>query len=155
LKQKIKEKPGKILSPEGEVLGNHPGTFYFTIGQKLGEHLHMSINKPAKFAQKRYYVSEKRRGNILIAAPEGHPALKKSELILNKLHLINPNLPISNSSLKARIRYRGALHSGNLRKIKNKYKFIFKTPVEAIAEGQYLVIYKGREVIGCGEIRLK
>ncbi len=152
LKQKIKEKPGKIISPEGIFLGTHPGIAYFTIGQKLGEHLGIKLVKPKQFAQKKFYIAEKRKNNILVAAPKSHPTLKKKEIMLKYLHLINPNSSLPSSNLKARIRYRGQLHAGNLRKISGKYKFIFKNPVEAVAEGQYLVIYKGEQVIGCGEV---
>lgn len=152
LKQRIKEKPGKILSPEGEVIGAHPGIAYFTIGQKLGEHRGIIINKPSKLAQKRFYIAEKRKNNILIAAPEGHPALKNKEVILKYLHLINPRTSLPKSNLKARIRYRSQLHAGKLKKINKKYKFTLKKPVTAIAEGQYLVIYKGKQLIGCGKI---
>ncbi|MEK6892769.1 MAG: tRNA 2-thiouridine(34) synthase MnmA [Nanoarchaeota archaeon] len=151
LKQKIKEKPGKILSPEGKVIGRHPGIAYFTIGQKLGEHLGIIINKPSKLAQKRFYIA-KRKNNILIAAPEGHLALKNKEIILKHLHLVNPKKSLPKLNLKVCIRYRGQLHAGKLKKINKKYKFTFKKPVTAIAEGQYLVIYKGKQLIGCGEI---
>ena len=151
LERKIKKKKGKILSPEGSVLGTHPGIAYFTTGQKVQEHLGMTINKPKEHAQERYYIAEKRKGNILIAAPENHPILKKKQLTIKSLHLINSKEKIPNN-LTARIRHLGQMHKGILI---SKNKFIFDKPVEALAEGQSIVLYNKNKVVGGGEIRLK
>jgi tRNA-specific 2-thiouridylase len=147
LEKTIKKKKGKILSPEGKLLGHHPGASYFTIGQKVLEHLGMQIHKPKEYAQKRYYVAEKRNSNILIAAPEGHPILKKKSVKLMSFHAINPKEAIP-KKMTARIRHLGQLHKGTLK----GSIFTFKKPVEGIAEGQAIVLYNGRQVIGGGEI---
>jgi tRNA-specific 2-thiouridylase len=152
LEKSIKQKKGKILNPEGKLLGTHPGTSYFTIGQKIREHLGLIINKPKEHAQERYYIADKRKGNILIAAPENHPSLLKKRVAINNFHLINPSEIIPSSGLTARIRNLGQMHKGRLI---NKKKFVFGKPVEAIAEGQSIVIYSKNQVIGGGEIRLK
>jgi len=154
LKQRIKEKPGKVINPENDVLGTHQGIQFYTIGQKAGTHNGINIEKPHQHATSRYYISEKRKNNLLVVAPEGHPALKRKEITIKDLHLINKkeNIP---SNLKARIRHLGQLHSGKLIKKSNKYHFIFSKPVDALAEGQYVVLYNKQQVIGSGEIRLK
>jgi tRNA-specific 2-thiouridylase len=152
LETKIKPNKGKILSPEGKILGTHQGTAYYTIGQRIEEHLGLKINKPKEFAQKRYYIAEKRKGNILIAAPEKHPSLLKKKVIIKSLHLINPS-EIIPRSLKARIRHLGQFHEGKLTKTKGNYAFTFKKPIEALAKGQSIVLYNKNQVIGGGEIR--
>jgi tRNA-specific 2-thiouridylase len=154
LKQKIKEKRGKIISPKGELIGMHPGSAFFTIGQKLGEHLGVIINKPPELAQKRFYVAEKRKGNILVAVPENHSLLKRKRIIIKKLHLINQKVKIP-LKLKARIRHPGIFHSGKLKKVNSGWEFRFDKLIKAIAEGQYIVFYKDQEVMGCGEIILR
>lgn len=156
LETKIKSKKGKILSSEGKILGTHPGTAYFTIGQKVQEHLGLIINKPKQYAQKRYYIADKiPKTNTIIAAPENHLILKKKSVIIKNFHQINPNKIIPRAGLKARIRHLGQLHKGKLIKKANKYAFKFNKPLEAIAEGQSIVIHKGNQVLGGGEIRLK
>jgi len=154
LETKIKPMKGKILSPEGKLLGTHQGISYYTIGQRIEEHLGLSINKPKEFAQKRYYIAEKRKNNVIIAAPENHPSLLKKRAIIKSLHLINPNMIIPYSGLKARIRHLGQFHEGKLTKQNNKYIFTFKKSIEALAEGQSIVLYNKNQVIGGGEIRL-
>ena len=155
LSRKIKGEKGKILSPEGKQIGIHPGISYFTIGQKIQEHLGMQIIKPKEHAQERYYIAEKKPNNILIAAPENHPILKKKNIIIKSLHLINPKDKIPKANLKARIRHLGKLHKGRLIKKKNHYVFIFDKPITSVAEGQSIVIYHKNKVISGGEIRLK
>ncbi len=153
LENRIKQKKGKIIGPEGKFLGYHPGIAYFTIGQKVQEHLGMFIIKPKEHAQDRYYIAGKKKGNILVAAPENHPVLKKRQVIINDFHQINPNNPVPNSGLAARIRHLGQFHKGKLTKTGKIFKFAFKNPVEALAEGQSLAIYKNSELIGAGQIR--
>jgi len=146
LGQKIKEKKGKIVSPEGEILGEHPGIMFYTIGQKVVEHAGLRINKPKEFAQKRWYVAQK-QGNVLVVAPADHSILKKKEVVLKKLHLINPKQKIP-KNLKARIRYRGELGPGKLQ----SNKWVFNKPVNGVAKGQVLVLYSNNKLVGCGEI---
>jgi tRNA-specific 2-thiouridylase len=150
LEKSIKQKKGKILSPEGILLGTHPGTSYFTIGQKIQEHLGMKMNKPKEHAQERYYIAEKKKGNIIIAVPENHSLLKKKEVIIHNIHLINPKDKLP-EQLKARIRHLGELHKGTLK----HNIFTFQKPVEGIAEGQSIVLYHNNRVMGGGQIRLK
>lgn len=147
LKNKIKEKPGKVIDPEGNFLGTHPGTMYFTIGQRIGPHLGIEINKPDN---KRWYIAEK-KGNILVVAPQNHPFLKKRNIIIKKLHLINKNSKIPRK-LKARIRHLGDLYPGRLKKQSSQYIFALNKPLEAIAEGQAIVFYNKDKVLGGGEI---
>lgn len=150
LEKNIKNHPGKVLSPEGKILGTHPGVMYFTIGQRIGPHLGINIEKPHGREQEKWYVAAK-KGNALIAAPENHHSLFKKEAIIKKLHLINPKEKIP-SELKARIRHLGELYSGKLKKLNNHYRFIFSSPVKSLALGQSLVLYAKDKIIGGGEI---
>lgn len=153
LENKIRHKKGKILSPEGKILGTHQGTSYYTIGQKIQEHLGLIISKPKEHAQERYYIADKiPKTNTLVAAPENHPSLLKQKVAINSLHFINPKDKIPKSNLTARIRHLGEMHKGKLTKKANHYVFTFSKPVPAIAKGQSLVLYKNNQVIGGGEL---
>lgn len=154
LEKKIRQKKGKILSPEGILLGTHQGASYYTIGQKVQEHLGLTMSKPREHAQERYYIADKiQKTNTLIAAPECHSSLLKKKVIIKSLHLISHSALIPRS-LTARIRHLGQFHQGKLIKSKRKYIFSFNKPLEALAEGQSLVLYKKNQVIGGGEIRV-
>ena len=155
LERKIKSKVGKIINPEGKTIGTHPGAAYFTTGQKIQEHLGLKITKPKGHAQERYYIAEKKTGNIIVAAPKNHPLLKKQKVIARKIHLINPKERIPKSGLTARIRHLGQLHEGKLTKSKNSYIFTFSEPVESLAEGQSIVLHCKERIIGGGEIKVR
>lgn len=154
LKQKIKSKTGKVIDFKGEEIGTHIGNSFYTIGQKAINHFGIDIKKPKEQSQKRFYVAEKRRGNILVVAPEGHSILKRKQVIIKNFRLINKEEKI-NEKLGARIRHLGKIFSGKLNKIKNKWIFNFNNLIEGISEGQYIVLYSKNKVIGCGEIRYK
>ena len=147
LKKRIKEKPGKIITTEGKVVGRHPGIFYFTIGQRQG--LGVSGKKP-------YYVAAKdAKNNILIVAEgENHPALYKKEIVLKDVNFIRPitnyRLPIT---VYARVRYRQPLSQAVIYKKGGNYNLIFKKPQKFVAPGQSAVFYsKAGELLGGGII---
>ncbi len=146
LKKKIKEKQGKILDTNNNIIGHHSGTFYYTIGQRIG----MEIT--SKKTNERLYVANKdEKTNTIIVVPENHPLLKKQMVKLENFHRINEKEAIP-SNVKARIRHLGQLHKGQLIKKGNEYQFVFKKPINAIAEGQFLAIYSKDKLIGSGEM---
>ncbi len=154
LKEKIAERPGIVLSPEGKKIGTHPGTMFFTIGERVAPKNKIEISdKYRNQAQDRLYIADK-KGNTLIIAPRNHPILKKQEIKIKNIHLINSREKIPRI-IKARIRHLGSLIPSTLKKTKNNYILTFSKPQEGVAEGQSVVLYKGKEVLGGGEIRFK
>jgi len=150
LEKKIKNKKGKIINPKGEIMGHHPGIMYYTIGQRVGPRLGLTINK---HISNKWYVAEKKKNNLLIIAPKNHPLLKKQIIRIKSLHLISPKEKIL-SLLKARIRHLGTLNKGILKKNKSSYYFEFSKPIEQVAEGQFIVLYHKNQVIAGGEIQV-
>jgi tRNA-uridine 2-sulfurtransferase len=148
LERKIKNKKGKILDPNNNIIGTHPGNFYFTIGQRIGPRLGFKVEKELNG---KWYVAEKKNNTITIA-PQYSPLLKKKIIIIKKLHLINPKKSMP-KGIKARLRHLGPLHKGKLTKHNNTYKFTLNNPTEQIAEGQFIVFYKNSRLIASGEIR--
>ena len=154
LRKKIQEKRGKVFSPDGEIIGTHPGAMYFTIGERIGISKGFKLNDKIKI-KKKLYVAEKRKNNILIVAPRGHFLLKMKKVFIKEIHFINLKEKIPREKLKARVRHLGKLHSGRLIKENARWIFHFKKPIVGIAEGQFIVIYRGEKVVGGGEMRLR
>jgi tRNA-specific 2-thiouridylase len=152
MKKKIKPTPGPIKNIKGNLIGNHPGIQYFTIGQRLGSRLGMTLNKSlTKDSENRLFIGKKlSKTNTIIAVPESHEFLKTKNLKIIRFHLINPKSKIPKSNIKARIRHLGKLHPG---KLKGK-TFIANKPIPQVAEGQHIVLYNGSKVLAGGEIRL-
>ena len=112
LRRGIKEKKGDVICG-GEIVGEHPGIMFFTIGERIGERkgIKLEVKFKAKFSNDKFYVTSKLGGNKLVIAREGDASLKTSEIKIKKLKWIN-DLEIN--GLKARIRHLGKLYSGRL-----------------------------------------
>jgi tRNA-uridine 2-sulfurtransferase len=150
LGKKIKEKSGNVIDSNGNVLGKHKGIMFYTIGQRVGNHIGVQINKPQGQEEKRWYVAKKLPRNKLMVAPEGDKLLKTKEVKIKSIHFIN-NKELGR--LKARIRHLGELYSGILKKVGRGFEFHFDRGVFGVASGQALVLYSGKKVIGGGEIK--
>jgi len=156
LQKKIKPKKGRVLNPEGKQIGEHDGIYYYTIGQRLGPRFGIEIERGKGKKLKRWYVARKNlRKNEIIAAPEDHLLLYKKEIIIKNPHWIN-DVPDKNKghNLRARIRQVGELLGCKLSYNKNKkqYKVILNKPITGVSEGQAIVLYSGKKVLGGGVI---
>ena len=166
LKKKIKPKKGKILDPQGNIIGEHDGIYYYTIGQRLGPRYGFEISKESDDKKKvrKWYVAKKSlRKNEIIAAPEGHELNYKKEIIVRNFHCISENKEnfknsISKKSKKvlSRIRQVGELLPSKIfyNKKKKQIKVVLNKPITGVSQGQAIVLYKGKKVLGGGEIRL-
>lgn len=151
LQKKIKPKEGKILDPDGNLIGKHDGIYYYTIGQRIGMRFGIDIEKISddKNHIRKWYVARKdAKKNILIAAPEGHELLYRKEIKIKNQHWINSK-PKGKTKVLARIRQVGEL----LPAILSENRVVLNKPITGVSEGQAIVLYKGKTVIGGGEIR--
>jgi tRNA-specific 2-thiouridylase len=154
LQKRIRPKKGKVLDPEGKQIGEHDGIYYYTIGQRLGSRFGIEIERGKGGKLKRWYVARKNpRKNEIIAAPEGHPLLYRKKILINNPHWILEK-PGKNIKVKSRIRQIGELLPSELSYNKNKkqYKITLDKPVTGVSEGQAVVLYQEKKVLGGGVI---
>ncbi len=154
LQKKIKPKEGKILDPEGNIIGKHDGIYYYTIGQRIGMRFGIDIEKTADENNnlRRWYVARKdAKKNIIIAAPENHKLLYRKEMVIKNPHWINSK-PREKIKVLARIRQVGELLPATL-SYNKKFKVTLSKPITGVSEGQAIVLYSGKKVLGGGEIR--
>jgi tRNA-specific 2-thiouridylase len=166
LKKKIKPKPGPILDPNGNVIGQHDGIYYYTIGQRLGPRYGFELdrttnknkNKPKEQQLERWYVARKNaKKNIIIAAPQNHELNFRKKIIIKEFHLISDNKEDFKKNPKrilCRIRNVGELLPCTISYNKNKKQFQvnLKKPITGVSEGQAIVLYKKEKVLGGGTI---
>ncbi len=149
LGQKLKPKPGSIIGPNGEKLGQHEGLHQFTIGQRQG--VKVGGNGP-------YFVYKKDLGtNTLYVTnnPEDRRLFVK-EVQLHSVNWIDRKIGLSENrivGLSGRYRHQGKLVPIAIKKLKpDLYQITFKNLQKAVASGQSLVLYKGKECVGGGVI---
>lgn len=145
LQQRIPKKPGKIMTTNGKVVGDHEGLPFYTIGQREG--LNLGGGTP-------YYVVAKRpETNELIVSSNFEQALFSNKLEADSSNWFNrpEKLP---DSCQCRIRYRQPLVKCVIKEIKKDFiKVFFIEPQRAVTSGQSIVFYDGEEMIGGGIIK--
>lgn len=144
LKNYIPEKRGLVLGVDGNVVGEHAGAYFYTIGQRGGLGLGGQ--------QKPLYVAEKDvEENTILVAQEGSPLLYQKNVSIKNLNFI---WPISENQLPltvyVRVRYRQPLFQAILT---SDRRLFFLKPQKFVAQGQSAVFYsKNGEMLGGGVI---
>jgi tRNA-specific 2-thiouridylase len=145
LKEYIEPEKGEIVDIDnGEVLGEHKGIHSLTLGQRRGIRIGGS-DKP-------YFVARKNieKNIIYVAKGKLNPALWKSHFKLKGFNVIHPKNRGTKKGLTGMVRYRSKETPCTLNWETNLVDFDEKVWTPSV--GQSLVIYKGRECIGGGEI---
>jgi len=137
-------RPGPIVNEEGKVLGEHPGIFHYTIGQRRG----MGIA-----AESPLYVLEIRPEDNTIVAGKNERLYRKTLLASHVHWITQPDEP-GPASLKARIRYRHSEAPARLTDVSSDPVVVeFEESQRAITPGQAVVFYDGEIVLGGGIIQ--
>jgi tRNA-specific 2-thiouridylase len=137
--------PGPIRDGEGRELGTHPGSAYFTIGQRRG--LGVAAGEPL-------YVTGIGEDNELVVG-------SADELLAGGLEAEDVNwlldseeLPREEFRAAVQIRYRGAPAPATVAQGPGRtFSARFDAPQRAVAPGQSAVVYRGDRVLGGGTIR--
>jgi tRNA-uridine 2-sulfurtransferase len=147
LRERLKSKNGPIVNTEGDVIGEHDGVWFYTIGQRKG--IGIGGTDP-------YYVVERRMDtNELVVAHENDPIRFSKKLIAKDVHWISgegPDLPLSCNS---KIRYRQGDQVCEVHSLIDTdlgIRVEFKEPQTAVSPGQFVVFYKDDELIGSAVI---
>ena len=136
-------RPGPILNKEGEILGEHRGIPFYTIGQRKG--LGISSKEPL------YVTAIDQEKNVIVVGPKEE--VYGDELVAMELNWIAIQELSRPVDVKAKIRY---LHKEAEAMVipldEDKVHVKFKEPQMAITPGQAVVFYDDDIVIGGGAI---
>ena len=143
--------PFSFSSDDGEVIGEHNGAYYFTVGQRKG--LNIGGFKDPLFV----IETDVSKNLVYVGMGESHPALFRKALFVNSndIHWVREDLEIyENESLKVqfRIRYRQPLQSGTIYNFKKGLYILFENPISSVTSGQFVSWYIKDELIGSGVI---
>jgi tRNA-uridine 2-sulfurtransferase len=144
-------RPYEYVPTDGEMVGEHNGAQYFTIGQRKGLGVGGKVEP--------LFVIEKDTKNNVIYTGQGehHPGLLRKGLFVKKadIHWVREDLALKIGESRkylTRIRYRQPLEQGELFMQENGLYVIFDEYQKGIAPGQFVAWYDGEELIGSGEI---
>ncbi len=135
---------GAILSEKAELMGEHKGLPFYTIGQRKG--LGISHPKPL------YVKGMDKKRNVLIVA-ENKSLLSKSCLVEGINWLIDEPPTGEDIAFEVKIRYRHKPSMAKCRILdKGLVGVVFDLPQRAITPGQSAVFYNGDRLCGGGII---
>lgn len=139
--------PGKIETVDGEVIGDHQGLMYHTLGQRKG----LGIGGQKESSGEPWYVVDKdlSRNVLLVAQGHDHPRLFSTGFDASRLHWVDRQGPADGSRLTVKIRYRAADVPATLRLTgDDQIRIDFDQPQAAVTPGQSAVFYAGEVCLG-------
>jgi len=135
----------------GEVIGEHQGAHFYTIGQRKG--LNIGGHKEPLFV----IGTDVQRNIIYVGEGQNHPGLYRPGLFVatKDMHWIRPDMemkPGEKRDFDIRIRYRQPLEKGSIYMKEEGAYFLFECEQRGITSGQFAAWYLGDELIGSGVI---
>lgn len=144
-------KPFQFSESEGEVVAEHQGAHYYTIGQRRGLHIGGRPNPS-------FVIGLDIDTNIVFSGQlDSHPGLNRYALKLDSsgIHFISNKYNINtidSLTCSIRIRYRQALQRGSIHKIDGEIYVLFENKQRGITPGQFAAFYDGDELFASGVI---
>lgn len=158
LKAYIPERPGEIVTVDGEKIGTHKGVQFYTIGQRHGLDLktkNRELGVTGAHDTKPHYVTRKdaRTNALIVAEGEDHEALYRTDISLVQMNLVAP-LKGKQIPVQARVRYRQPVSDATLIvDARGRGRLEFRVPQKFVAEGQSAVFYDAKgNMLGGGVI---
>lgn len=142
LEERVKN--GYFIDVHGNILGQHEGYPFFTIGQRKG--LGMAFGKPM-------FVSEivPETNTVVLTEKED---LQRSSMLVGKVNWQKYQQVDAEQEFVTKIRYKDAGHQTILNTCGKDLEIHFHGAAKGVAPGQSAVVYEGDDVI-CGGIIFK
>ncbi|MHA7840460.1 MAG: tRNA 2-thiouridine(34) synthase MnmA [Gammaproteobacteria bacterium] len=152
LQQYLPTQPGPLVTPHGDLLGEHDGLMYYTLGQRQG----LGIGGQKNKKEAPWYVVHKDIANntLVVDQNHDHPLLLNETLYATQCHWIAGKAPAVTFSCTAKVRYRQQDIACEVTLQDNEQQVMvnFKQPQWAITPGQSVVFYRDTECLGGGII---
>jgi tRNA-specific 2-thiouridylase len=143
--------PGKIITVDGEAIGEHQGLMYHTLGQRKG----LGIGGTKEGSEDPWYVVDKDVENNILVVAQGseHPRLMSVGLIAQQLHWVDRETLTEPLKCTVKTRYRQTDLPCTITPLDaDRIEVRFDEPVAAVTPGQSAVFYLGEVCLGGGVI---
>lgn len=149
LQEYLPNRPGKIMTYDGKVLGEHIGLMYYTLGQRKG--LDIGGQKGDTEGGRWFVIEKDLKNNILYVAHGSEEKLYTGSCRVSGINWI-PSRREGEFRCKAKFRYRQG-EQGVIVKVEGDGAIVtFDERQRAVTPGQYAVFYDGDNCIGGGVI---
>ena len=149
LSKYLPNQKGRIVTPDGTVLGEHIGLMYYTIGQRKG----LDIGGKQGFDPNKWYVVRKdlSKNELIVTNGEGEE-LFSDGLVTYKVNWIPKEPEEKEFDCFIKTRYRQPDQKAHVKIEKDRVTVMFKEKQRAVTEGQYVVFYSNTHCLGGGVI---
>ncbi|MDD2775909.1 MAG: tRNA 2-thiouridine(34) synthase MnmA [Gallionella sp.] len=147
LNRYLPTQPGDMRTPAGEIVGQHQGLSFYTIGQRQG----LGIGGAKNASGEPWFVYGKDMANnrLLVVQGHDHLVLQAPRLLALESHWISGTAPELHHRYAAKTRYRQADAPCQFVDLHEKQCTIaFEQPQWAITPGQSVVVYDGEVCLG-------
>jgi len=146
LKHFINEVRGNVLDEQGEVIGHHEGSIFYTIGER---HV-FTITKKTPDDTPYFITKKSTEQNTITVSHEKKNKKEATNISLKNTNWISSFLNV-NKTYQARVRYRGELYEVKIEiKPNNGAEISFVDEGDTVAPGQSVVVYDGMVCVGGG-----
>ncbi|MBE1161002.1 tRNA 2-thiouridine(34) synthase MnmA [Dyella acidiphila] len=146
LSQYIPARPGEMRSPDGQLIGEHQGVMYYTLGQRNG----LGIGGRQNAGGEAWYVVGKDvAANVLWVAQGGENEwLHSRRLVAEAPTWTAGTPPAAQFRCTAKTRYRQHDQACEVSVQAGRVDVYFDEPQRAVTPGQSVVFYAGEECLG-------
>jgi tRNA-specific 2-thiouridylase len=143
--------PFSYTPDQGEVVTQHQGAHYYTIGQRKG--LHIGGRPNPSFVIDTDVITN----TVYSGQNDNHPGLNRWALKIKQedMHFVSSRFTsdlLNNKEIDVRIRYRQALQKCTVHNIAGDIFVLFKEKQRGITPGQFAAFYIDKELIASGVI---
>ena len=149
LREYLPAQPGKIVTLDGEEVGEHIGLMYYTLGQRRGLDLGGKKGEEGRW----FVVRKDLANNILYVSHGDERPLFSDGCTVEGVNFI-PFPPTEKSfACRAKMRYRQPEQGVRVERTgETSLTIYFDEPQRAVTEGQYAVLYDETQCLGGGVI---
>jgi len=147
LQNYLPAQPGKIITLDGETVGEHVGLMYYTLGQRKGLDLGGKSGEEGRW----FVVKKDLKNNVLYVSHGDESPLYSKACKVSSLNWIG-YMPRQTQFCTAKFRYRQPEQKVKVTLDGDSALVEFDTPQRAVTEGQYAVFYDETRCLGGGVI---
>lgn len=147
LQQYLPAQPGRIEDDHGNLLGEHSGLMYYTLGQRQG----LGVGGRSDSSESPWYVAAKDLTRNVLVAVQGHDhaLLQSQQLNTSAVHWVAAEPPALPAQLSAKTRYRQADQACTVSDAgAGRVSVHFEQLQRAVTPGQSVVFYDGEVCLG-------
>jgi tRNA-uridine 2-sulfurtransferase len=146
LARHLGQAPGRIVDTSGTVLGEHDGTYSFTVGQRRGLH----VGRPADDGRPRYVLDIEPVTRTVTIGPAEE--LDVAEITATQPVWTGWTPPLEPRDSLVQLRAHGEVHACTAWLDDGVLRIRLHHPARGVAKGQAAVLYDGDQVLGSATI---